>query len=525
MLLLKQSTAATVLVGPVLDSAGAAYTGMAIGDFNITKNGTTAAMASAATATHSHNGNYLILFTTGNTDTLGRLAVSCNKSTYAMSVFQYEVLTATTFDGIVTNAAGSTGGLICWGNTLPTTPTANTIDEALVIVDNLAGRINTAAGGGASTITLDASASAVDGRYVGYMVYLYGGTGGGARGTGQERTITAYNGTTKVATVAQAWGTNPDATSKFILYPQPWANVGMWNGTAVPASDTLGYPKVTGKSGTGTGEWSLSAGVVAADAVKISGDSTAADALETMLDGTGGATLYLGGFILDASAGNPVAAFQIIAADNTNAIEITCGATGGNGIVFANPAGTSISMACAGPGISVMSSGSHAIYLSALLNGIYAQGAQHGIYSEGGTGSGIYGFTTSNDPDSAGIYGKATGTNSSGAIFYATGNGDGLKTEVDGSGAPIRGNITGTLSRVTLVDTATALGAAYDAAKTAAPTAAANANAVLDAATSSHQTAGTVGKAISDGASGGGGGSDATAAKEDQIIKQIQAGA
>lgn len=111
MQLLKQSTAATVLVGPVLDSTGAAYTSAVIGDFNITKNGTTAAMASAATATHSHNGMYLILFTTGNTDTLGRLDISCNKSTYAMGVRTFEVLTASTFDAIVTNAATAAGGL------------------------------------------------------------------------------------------------------------------------------------------------------------------------------------------------------------------------------------------------------------------------------------------------------------------------------------------------------------------------------------------------------------------------------
>lgn len=111
MQLLKQSTAATVLVGPVLDSTGAAYASAVIGDFNITKNGTTAAMASAATATHSHNGMYLILFTTGNTDTLGRLDISCNKATYAMGVRTFEVLTASTFDAIVTNAATAAGGL------------------------------------------------------------------------------------------------------------------------------------------------------------------------------------------------------------------------------------------------------------------------------------------------------------------------------------------------------------------------------------------------------------------------------
>ncbi len=109
--LLKQSTAVTVLVGPVLDSAGAAYTGMAIGDFNITKNGTTAAMAASATATHSHNGMYLIAMTTGNTDTLNALEISCNKATYAMSVFNYTVLTASTYDALITNAANAAGGL------------------------------------------------------------------------------------------------------------------------------------------------------------------------------------------------------------------------------------------------------------------------------------------------------------------------------------------------------------------------------------------------------------------------------
>ncbi len=111
MQLLKQSTAFTVLIGPVLDSTGASYASAVIGDFNITKNGTTAAMAATATATHSHNGMYLIAFTTGNTDTLGMLTVSLNKSTYAMSPGNYEVITSSTFDALVTNAATAAGGL------------------------------------------------------------------------------------------------------------------------------------------------------------------------------------------------------------------------------------------------------------------------------------------------------------------------------------------------------------------------------------------------------------------------------
>jgi hypothetical protein len=103
MQFLKQSTAASVIVGPVLDADGNPYTGAVIGDFNITKNGTTAALAAAATATHSHNGHYVIALTTGNTDTLGRLAISMNRATYGMTIFRYDVLAANQFDAIVTN--------------------------------------------------------------------------------------------------------------------------------------------------------------------------------------------------------------------------------------------------------------------------------------------------------------------------------------------------------------------------------------------------------------------------------------
>jgi len=111
MHLLKKDATATVLVGPVLDADGLAVATAVIGDFNLTKNGTTAALASAATATHSHNGNYLIALTTGNTDTLGRLVISVNNAAMAMSSIHYEVLAGATFDALVTNVAGAAGGL------------------------------------------------------------------------------------------------------------------------------------------------------------------------------------------------------------------------------------------------------------------------------------------------------------------------------------------------------------------------------------------------------------------------------
>lgn len=75
-------------------------------------------------------------------------------------------------------------------------------------------RSATAQGGTASTITLDASASAIDDFYTGTVVYLMAGTG-----LRQARIITAYNGTTKVATVSPDWKTNPASGTTFTISP------------------------------------------------------------------------------------------------------------------------------------------------------------------------------------------------------------------------------------------------------------------------------------------------------------------
>ncbi len=72
------------------------------------------------------------------------------------------------------------------------------------------GDAGTAQAGGAATITLRAGASPGDGAYEGLPVEILSGTG-----VGQTRTISAYNGTTKVATVSAGWGTAPDATSVY----------------------------------------------------------------------------------------------------------------------------------------------------------------------------------------------------------------------------------------------------------------------------------------------------------------------
>lgn len=77
------------------------------------------------------------------------------------------------------------------------------------------GRDGTAQAGASTTITLDASASATNDIFNGSSVIIQSGTG-----AGQERIISDYVGSSKVATVSVAWGTNPDSTSVFTVTSQ-----------------------------------------------------------------------------------------------------------------------------------------------------------------------------------------------------------------------------------------------------------------------------------------------------------------
>jgi hypothetical protein len=102
MLLAKQSTARILIVGPILDSAGAEYASAVIGDLSISKNGgTLTALAASATLVYIANGMYTLTLTTGNTDTLGALEISCNKSTYQMRQKELQIVPAMIYDSLV----------------------------------------------------------------------------------------------------------------------------------------------------------------------------------------------------------------------------------------------------------------------------------------------------------------------------------------------------------------------------------------------------------------------------------------
>ncbi len=66
-----------------------------------------------------------------------------------------------------------------------------------------------------STITLNVLASSQDDVYEGQAIFIRSGTG-----EDQRKFVTAYNGTTKVATVHTPWDVTPDTTSGYVMLPQ-----------------------------------------------------------------------------------------------------------------------------------------------------------------------------------------------------------------------------------------------------------------------------------------------------------------
>lgn len=86
------------------------------------------------------------------------------------------------------------------------------VDDKFIGTAGPAIATGTAQAGAASAITLTAGASGTTGFYNQAFVRITGGTG-----VGQIKRITAYNASTKVATVDSAWATVPDSTSTYSI--------------------------------------------------------------------------------------------------------------------------------------------------------------------------------------------------------------------------------------------------------------------------------------------------------------------
>jgi len=153
----KQSTSVILDVGPILDSTGAEYASAVIGDLTISKNGSRATM-SGNTFTHAGNGHYSLTLTTTDTNTLGVIQISCNKSTYQMQVKERQIVPAMIYDAVVLGTDVLQADVIQLLGTAWLTPgTAGTPDVNTKTIS--AGAINSAA---IATDAIDADAIKAD---------------------------------------------------------------------------------------------------------------------------------------------------------------------------------------------------------------------------------------------------------------------------------------------------------------------------------------------------------------------------
>ena len=278
---LRQSTTQVIRFGPCLDKTDGVTEETALtlaqADMRLSKDGGAFAQKSAAgNATHDSDGWYDTTLSTTDTATVGELIFNAHQPANMLPVWvHYWVLEESIYDALFgASAAGfDSNQRVDLGAWLGTAPLAlvsqrvntsvgamaaavltaaaiatDAITAAKIAADagveiaqavwdrvltgathnitNSAGRrlrqieaafvvaSGTAQAGGVATITLAAGESAVDDIFAGDRVVIVGGTGVGEHGI-----VTAYNGTTKVATMSQSWVTQPDATSEYDLVP------------------------------------------------------------------------------------------------------------------------------------------------------------------------------------------------------------------------------------------------------------------------------------------------------------------
>jgi hypothetical protein len=162
MLIVRQSTARTVTVGPVLDADGAAVTGGVVGDFKVAKNGgAPAALNGSATLTHRHTGFYSLALTASDLDTVGQAEVVIDDTVNACPMKELTVVEEAVYDALfAASAAGyqvpiwsSASATVSLTNTTVATVTTTGTATAVTTVNGLAANVITAASIAADAIT------------------------------------------------------------------------------------------------------------------------------------------------------------------------------------------------------------------------------------------------------------------------------------------------------------------------------------------------------------------------------------
>jgi hypothetical protein len=189
---LKQSTTATIVLGPFVDSVDGvtAETALTIGQANVrmSKNsGTFAQSAEATASTHMEFGYYSKPINATDTNTLGRLVVTVQVAGALPIRQDYEVVPASEFDRLFT--------------------LTGPIPELGIIARN------TAQAATATTVQLATAEVFANSTPVGCTAMVFGST----QGYWQVRSITGYVGSTDTATV-DAWDVTPTGTITYIIF-------------------------------------------------------------------------------------------------------------------------------------------------------------------------------------------------------------------------------------------------------------------------------------------------------------------
>ncbi len=143
---IRQATARTVTIGPILDADGVAKTDEVVASILASKNGGVAAALDSVTLTHSQTGYYRLALTAVDTDTLGTLELSLNSGTNTMPIKEMNVATAEAWDALYAESGGALPAKATSIRTAVGMDAANLDTQLAAILSN--------AGTGARTLTI-----------------------------------------------------------------------------------------------------------------------------------------------------------------------------------------------------------------------------------------------------------------------------------------------------------------------------------------------------------------------------------
>lgn len=316
MLYLRQSTASqSVLIGPFVDTDGAAVTGLTIdaADIRLSKNGANIVGKNSGGGTHDELGMYAITFDATDTDTVGSLQLTVAETGALIVYHEFQVLEEAIFDGLFASSAAR----------IPADVTAisgdtTAADNLETAFDDTAGAVpwqgiidqGTAQSATGTTLVLRSAAAFADDELIGATIVITGGSAG----VGQRRLITDYVSSTDTATV-DTWTTTPTGTITYKIY------------ATAPSSGGSGLDAAGVRAALGMSSANLDTQLSTIDNVV---DTIVADTNELQTDWANGGRLDL---ILDARASQTTA--DAIEADTQN-IQSRIPASLNNGCIAAD---------------------------------------------------------------------------------------------------------------------------------------------------------------------------------------------